>query len=144
MGLDRRCVLDVDLFAEFHLASATPLHFPQFFALYPRTRCANRTTKHFLPDQLMETLLTFPLAVAGLSFYFFGRDDRRFRALGWMYVVPFLLLWIGNGRGYYLAPAYPMLYAVGASGLRQRLKTVAAALVHHDSRTHLVACRSIS
>jgi len=79
-------------------------------------------TKRFLPDQLMETLLTFPLAVAGLYFYFFGRDDRCFRALGWMYVVPFLLLWIGNGRGYYLAPAYPMLYAGGSVWLEQRLK----------------------
>ncbi len=34
--------------------------------------------------------------------------------LGWMYVIPFALFFFGKGRGYYLAPAYPMLIAMGA------------------------------
>jgi hypothetical protein len=71
-------------------------------------------TKDFLPDQLELTLFAFPLCVAGLYFYFFSQKGRRFRMLGWMYVVPLLLFVIAKGRGYYLAAAYPMLYAAGS------------------------------
>jgi hypothetical protein len=41
-----------------------------------------------------------------------------------MYVVPLLLLVIAKGRGYYLAGAYPMLYAAGSVWAEQRLKTI--------------------
>ena len=71
-------------------------------------------TQGFLPDQLELTLLALPLWVAGLFFYLFPPMGRRFRMLGWMYVVPLLLFVIAKGRGYYLAAAYPMLYAGGA------------------------------
>ncbi len=49
---------------------------------------------------------TSPRVVAG--------SDQRFRALGWMFVVPLLLFFIAKGRFYYMAPAYPMLFAAGA------------------------------
>jgi len=71
-------------------------------------------TKGFLPDQLKLTLLGLPLWVAGLHFYFGSAAGKRFRALGWMYIVPLLLFIIAQGRGYYLAGAYPMLYAAGS------------------------------
>jgi 4-amino-4-deoxy-L-arabinose transferase-like glycosyltransferase len=70
--------------------------------------------RYFLPDQLKLTLLAFPLWLTGLYFYFFSPAGRRFRALGWMYVVPLLLFVLARGRGYYLGAAYPMLYAAGA------------------------------
>jgi Dolichyl-phosphate-mannose-protein mannosyltransferase len=70
--------------------------------------------RDFLPDQLKFTLLAFPLCLAGLYFYFLSPAGSRFRPLGWMYVVPLLLFVIAKGRGYYLAAAYPMLYAAGA------------------------------
>jgi hypothetical protein len=70
-------------------------------------------TKTFLPDQLEITLVALPLALAGLYFYLFSNTGRRFRVLGWMFVAPLLLFLLGKGRGYYLAPAYPMLYAAG-------------------------------
>jgi 4-amino-4-deoxy-L-arabinose transferase-like glycosyltransferase len=71
-------------------------------------------TQNFLPQQLEMTLFAIPLWVAGLYFYFRSRDGRKFRVLGWMYVVPLLLFMIAKGRGYYLAGAYPMLYAAGS------------------------------
>ena len=71
-------------------------------------------TKDFLPDQFLLTLLAFPLAVAGLYSYLFSPNGRRFRALGWLYVIPFVLFLIAKGRGYYMAPAYPLLNAGGA------------------------------
>jgi len=71
-------------------------------------------TADFLPAQLQLMGLATPLALAGLYFYFFVREGRRFRMLGWMYVITLLLFVLAKGRSYYLAPAYPMLYAAGA------------------------------
>ena len=71
-------------------------------------------TGTFLPDQLEITLLAFPLALAGIYFYFFTERGRQFRVLGWMFLVPLVLFLVAKGRGYYLAPVYPMLYAGGA------------------------------
>ena len=71
-------------------------------------------TDWFLAGQLELALLAFPLAVAGLWFCFFSDEGRKYRMLGWLYVVPLALFVVMRGRDYYLAPAYPMLYAAGA------------------------------
>jgi 4-amino-4-deoxy-L-arabinose transferase-like glycosyltransferase len=71
-------------------------------------------TKNFLPNQLKLTLLAFPLWLAGLYFYLLSPKGKRYRPFGWMYVVPLILFVIAKGRGYYLAAAYPMLYAAGS------------------------------
>jgi hypothetical protein len=57
---------------------------------------------------------TIPLWVAGLWFYLFSQAGQRYRLVGWMYVVPFALFLVAQGRSYYLGPAYPMLIAAGA------------------------------
>jgi hypothetical protein len=79
-------------------------------------------TKDFLPDQLEINLLAFPLAVAGLYFYVFSRDGRRFRALAWLYIVPLLLFFAAQGRGYYQAAAYTILFAGVSVWLEQFLQ----------------------
>jgi hypothetical protein len=71
-------------------------------------------TKNFLPDQLELTLFTLPLAILGLVFYFGSERGRPFRAVGCLYVIPLIIFFVAKGRGYYLAPAYPVLYAGGA------------------------------
>jgi len=71
-------------------------------------------TKNFLPDQLELTLFTLPLAILGLFFYFGSERGRPFRAVGCLYVIPLVTFFVAKGRGYYLAPAYPVLYAGGA------------------------------
>ena len=76
-------------------------------------------TKDFLPDQLTINLLGLPLALAGLGYYFFAPNEKQWRALGWLYVVPFILFFVLQGRGYYLAPAYPLLFAGGAVWLEK-------------------------
>ncbi len=70
----------------------------------------------FLPEQLwiVANPVTIPLWAAGLYFYFSANDGRRFRMIGWMFVVPLALFLVAKGRGYYIAPAYPMLLAAGA------------------------------
>jgi hypothetical protein len=57
---------------------------------------------------------TIPFWIAGLCFYLFMPAGRRYRLLAWMYLVPFVLFLVAQGRSYYLAPAYPMLIAGGA------------------------------
>ena len=70
----------------------------------------------FLIFQLLNCAnpFTIPLWVAGLYYFLAAADGKPYRLLGWMYVVPLLLFILTRGRGYYLAPAYPMLFASGA------------------------------
>jgi hypothetical protein len=78
----------------------------------------------FLPGQLKLTLLAAPLWIAGLYFYLFSAQGKPYRTLGWMYVVPLLIFVIAKGRDYYLAPAYPMLYAAGSVSLEGWLQSL--------------------
>jgi 4-amino-4-deoxy-L-arabinose transferase-like glycosyltransferase len=70
----------------------------------------------YLPDQFLSNANPFvlPFWIAGLIYYFRGKPEKRYRLLGWMYAIPFLIYLVSNGRAYYLAPAYPMLVAAGA------------------------------
>ncbi len=57
--------------------------------------------------------IAFPLAVAGLIFYF-RRTGARYRLLGWTFVFAYLMLTLMGTKPYFLAPAYPILFAAGA------------------------------
>ena len=71
-------------------------------------------TTYFLPQQFQLTGLRTPIAIAGVYFCFFTNKGRRFRMIGWMYLVPLVLFVILRGRWYYLGAAYSMLYATGS------------------------------
>jgi hypothetical protein len=58
--------------------------------------------------------LAFPLWAAGLYFLLFDRRAARVRFLGWAFVLQFLAYMWMQAKTYYLAPAYPMLFAAGA------------------------------
>jgi len=81
-------------------------------------------TADFLPMQLMMTGIRFPLALAGLYFCFVAPPGKRFRMIGWMYIVTLLLFTVAKGRWYYMGPSYPMLYAAGAVWGEQWLATL--------------------
>ncbi len=81
-------------------------------------------TADFLPKQLSLTGLRFPLVLAGLHFCFVAVSGRRFRMIGWMYVGTLVLFFAFKGRWYYMAPAYPMLFAAGAVWGEQWLTTM--------------------
>jgi hypothetical protein len=66
--------------------------------------------------------LTLPLWLAGLGYLFFNCEGRAYRALGWAYLVVLSVLLATQGRTYYLAPAYPMLFAAGAVALETWLE----------------------
>lgn len=70
----------------------------------------------FYTDQLRicANTMTAPLVLLGLWFYFLRQEAKRFRFLGWLFVVTFLLFAGFGARGYYTAPIYPMLLAGGS------------------------------
>jgi 4-amino-4-deoxy-L-arabinose transferase-like glycosyltransferase len=57
--------------------------------------------------------VALPLAAAGLVFYF-RRTGARYRLLGWAFVFVYLVLTLLRTKPYFLAPAYPILFAAGA------------------------------
>jgi len=67
-----------------------------------------------------------PLWLAGLWFLFARPGGRRWRMLGWMYVLTLVLLMAARGREYYLTPAYPMLFAAGAAWTETWLRSLPA------------------
>lgn len=75
----------------------------------------------FLHRQLWSdtAVMSVPLWLAGLYYLFFVPGGKRYRMLGWMFVVPCAALLLARGRDYYLAPAYPMLIASGAVWLER-------------------------
>lgn len=77
-------------------------------------------TSGFFVEQLYvaANAFTLPLWIAGLVAVW---RERRWRALGWLAVVPFALFALAHGRGYYTAPLYPMLLAAGAVSLERVL-----------------------
>jgi hypothetical protein len=69
----------------------------------------------FITDQgMIVNPILFPLWAGGLVWLFFDRQGRRYRLLGWTYVVMLVSFILMKGKNYYLAPAYPILFAAGA------------------------------
>ena len=69
----------------------------------------------FVLDQAMiMNPILLPLWLGGLLWLFFSRGGRRFRILGIVYVVMLVIFIALRGKNYYLAAAYPMLFASGA------------------------------
>jgi hypothetical protein len=83
-------------------------------------------TNGFLLNQLFvpACFLTIPLWAAGLYYYFFTEEGRRYRPVGWMFVISLVVFLVAQGRDYYMAPAYPMLLAAGAVALMSRSRLV--------------------
>ena len=77
----------------------------------------NGLTSSFLIDQVLfnfNPVMLF-LVIAGLYYFFFAPAGQQYRMMGWMYIVPFILLILTQGKGYYLGATYPMLAAGGAA-----------------------------
>jgi hypothetical protein len=58
--------------------------------------------------------------LAGLWFFFADPYGKRFRVLGWAFLVLLaFIMFSANGRPYYVAPVYPMMFAAGAVALEE-------------------------
>jgi hypothetical protein len=83
---------------------------------------------NFLLSQLWQVLnpVTVPLCLAGLWFVFRRPEGKPWRMIGWMYLFTLVAFVAVRGRDYYLAPAYPMLLAVGAVWREMWLRSLPA------------------
>ncbi len=69
----------------------------------------------FMAEETLEAHpFTLPIWLAGLYFYLWHAEGKRYRAIGWIYVSVLLLFLATKAKPYYLAPAYFMLLAAGA------------------------------
>ena len=62
---------------------------------------------------------TLPLWLGGLVWLFGSRAGRRYCAIGIIYLVTLAEFIILHGKSYYLAPAYPMLFAAGGVAIER-------------------------
>ena len=62
--------------------------------------------------------ITLPLWIAGLA-WLFSKKGETYRPLGWIYVILLVVFMLQNAKNYFLAPAYPMLFAAGIVGVEQ-------------------------
>lgn len=65
--------------------------------------------------------LTLPVWLGGLGWYFFNPEGKRYRCLGWTFLFVLAILLATEGRTYYLAPAFPLLFAAGGVWLEHEL-----------------------
>lgn len=74
------------------------------------------------PDSPVEVLfeqvmtmnpVTLPVWAAGLYYYLRSKQGREYRVLGWAFVILLVIFTLQNAKFYFLAPAYPMLFAAG-------------------------------
>lgn len=73
----------------------------------------------FFGEQVMQMHpLTFPVWLAGLVWLF----RSRYRVLAWAYVAAFLVLITQSSKAYYLSPAYPPLFAAGATAIESWIR----------------------
>jgi hypothetical protein len=86
----------------------------QYWADYSQHHGVSGTILDFLINQIVNmNPLTVLLWVAGL-WYFFSAGGARYRSFGWAYLILFVLFFVLQGKSYFLAPAYPPLFAGGA------------------------------
>jgi hypothetical protein len=67
--------------------------------------------------------LSLPVWVGGLAWLFFSMEGKRFRFLGWAYLVIIGIFILLNGKTYYPLPFYPVLMAAGGVGLERFTET---------------------
>lgn len=91
-------------------------------AIHDRDTRIGRTEKNLLEQFLVcANIVTIPIWIGGLWSYFRVEEMRQYRILGWIFIVVLALLLLTEGRSYYIAPAYPMLFAAGAVTWERRL-----------------------
>jgi hypothetical protein len=93
-------------------------HFP-FLELQANIRRDGRDVAlspiSFLGQETLAMLpLSLPIWMAGLWYFFADKEGRRFRVLGWAWLVTAAIIITLSPRIYYLFPAYPILFAAGS------------------------------
>src|SRR5437879_2980963 len=66
--------------------------------------------------------LSFPIWFGGILWCLFAKAGRRFRAIGWMWIVAYVTFIVLKGKTYYLTPIYAPLFAAGAVSVESLLE----------------------
>jgi len=93
-------------------------HFP-FLELQANIRRSGRDVAlsplaFFGQETLAMLPLSLPVWLGGLWFFFFHREGKPFRLLGWAWLTTATIIVAMSPRIYYLFPAFPVLFAGGA------------------------------
>jgi len=87
----------------------------EFWSTYTNGHANPASALGFLYQQVLTmNPLTLPLWLAGLYYYFFTQSGKPYRVFGWAFVILYVLFTISHAKLYFLAPAYPMLFAAGS------------------------------
>ena len=81
-----------------------------------------------VPEFLFEQMLflhplSLPIWMGGLGWLFFSKKGKRYRFLGWAYLIVLACVIALDGKTYYVLPVYPMLMAAGGVALESFLTT---------------------
>jgi len=69
---------------------------------------------NFVLIQLLMNLHALPVWILGYFVFQFSKKQAMYRPIAYIYLSSFIVLLLLSGKIYYLAPAYPMLFAAGA------------------------------
>jgi hypothetical protein len=95
----------------------------EFWSTYTNGHANPASALGFLPQQVLTmNPLTLPLWLAGLYFYFFTQAGKPYRVFGWAFVILYVLFTMTHAKLYFLAPAYPALFAGGSLVVWQRVR----------------------
>lgn len=67
-----------------------------------------------LGQVLFNNPITMPIWVVGILFLLFNREGKKYRFFGWMFLSLFILFMLQHAKDYYLAGAYPIVFAAGS------------------------------
>ena len=79
-----------------------------------------------------------PVWLSGLWFLFVGRG-RGFRVIGWIFAVLFTTLLVLKGKGYYVAPIYPLVLAAGGVAFEGAIDVLSSGWVRRAARGAVLA-----
>ena len=91
-------------------------HFPQIEVVRNAQQFKNEpiSAGRFLIEQLLFLdPLALPVWAGGLAWLLGMREAKRFRFLGWAFLIVLGIVMALNGKTYYVLPVYPMLIAAG-------------------------------
>ena len=98
-------------------------HWP-FLELMRNVRASGRDTVFtplgYLRSQVfLMTPFTLPVWALGTLYYFFWKEGKAFRILGWTFVSVLTLFIVLHGKDYYAGPVYPIVFAGGAIAIER-------------------------
>jgi hypothetical protein len=82
---------------------------------------ARLTPMQFAGNQLLEIHPVNALLLLAGLWFFFTADGGRFRLFGWAYIMVFVVIFLQNGKTYYLSPSYPFMLAGGSVAMMRVL-----------------------